>query len=59
MGRKKPAVVKAVKRSDMRRTADWRVPRKSDYGRMVEPSEIIAELDRAAKVRMADQEPVE
>jgi hypothetical protein len=36
----------------------WRTPRKSDYGRLVEPAEIIADMDRADRIRMADQEPV-
>ena len=60
MGYKKsPRSKKATAETRSMPTAEsWRTPRKSDYGRMVKPSEIIAELDRAAEVRMADQEPV-
>lgn len=33
----------------------WRTPRKTDFGRMVKPSELVAEYDQAAQIRMADQ----
>lgn len=61
MGLKKnPRDRKATAKTRSMPTAEsWRTPRKSDHGRMVEPSEVIAEMDRATKIRMADQEPIE
>lgn len=59
VAKRKPRDQKQSPKTKMPNAESWRTHRKSDYGRMVEPSEIVAEMDRAAKIRMADQEPVE
>ena len=54
-----PRTVAVRKRPNMAAAEMWRTPRRSTFGRTVKPAELVEEYDRAAKIRMADQEPVD
>lgn len=56
MSKPNPRDRKPTRLKKMPAAETWRTPRKTDYGRMVEPAELVAGYDQAAQIRMTDQE---